>query len=103
MKNWLFLSALFLSNAVMAADMPAQGMSMTAVQKQFGAPLQKSATIGKPPITRWVYKDFTVVFEYKHVVHSMVVKNESAPSATPAAAPAATSGKGEASLSVDVK
>lgn len=103
MKNWLFLSAMLLAAPVMAADLPTQGMSMTAVQKQFGAPVQKTGPVGKPPITRWIYKDFTVVFEYKHVVHSMTVNQGAAATGSAPAAPASTSGKGEATLSVDVK
>ena len=102
MKNWLLVSALFLAGAASAADLPPQGMSMANVEKQFGAPMQKVAAVGKPPISRWVYKDYTVVFEYKHVVHSMtVVKNDAAP-ATPSA-PVSKSGNGEAAISVDVK
>lgn len=100
MKNWLFLSALLLANISVAADLPSQGMSMSAVEKQFGSPERKTSPVGKPPITRWVYKDFTVVFERKHVVHSMTVKQESA---APAGAPSSKSGKGEATISVDVK
>lgn len=41
-----------------------------------------------------------MVFERKHVVHSMTVKQESA---APASAPSSKSGKGEATISVDVK
>jgi hypothetical protein len=89
MKNWLLLSAMLLANVVHAADLPKQGTSMAAVQKQFGAPVQKTAAVGKPPITRWVYPDFTVVFEYKHVVHSMNVKHvpKTAPVLNSGAAP----------------
>ena len=102
MKNWLLLSAMLLANSVLAADLPAQGKSMASVLKQFGTPVQKTGPVGRPPITRWVYNDFTVVFEYKHVVHSMTVKHEGA-APTSTSAPASTSGKGEASLSVEVK
>lgn len=101
MKNWLLLSAMLLANAVQAADLPAQGMSMSAVQKQYGAPAQKLPAIGKPPITRWVYPDFTVVFERKHVIHSMTVRKAGAPA--PVSAPTGTSGKGEATIKIDVQ
>ena len=49
---------------------------MAKVQKMFGAPIKKVAAVGKPPITRWVYSDYTVVFEYKHVVQSVRLLNE---------------------------
>src|SRR5678816_619197 len=54
------------------ADMPARGMSMNNVQSRFGAPSQKLAAIGQPPITRWEYPSYVVYFEYDHVIHSVV-------------------------------
>ena len=77
MKNWILLPALLLvTSFVTAADLPPQGMSMAKVQKMFGAPIKKVAAVGKPPITRWVYSDYTVIFEYKHVVQSVRLLNE---------------------------
>ena len=54
------------------AEMPTRGMSMDRVQGNFGAPRSVSGPVGEPPITRWDYEDFVVVFEYRHVVHSVV-------------------------------
>jgi hypothetical protein len=54
------------------ADMPARGMTMDKVQSRFGAPSQKLAAVGQPPITRWEYPAYVVYFEYDHVVHSVV-------------------------------
>lgn len=51
--------------------MPARGMSMERVQTRFGAPLSVSGPIGDPPITRWDYQDFVVVFEHRLVIHSV--------------------------------
>jgi hypothetical protein len=50
---------------------------MTAVEKQFGAPAQRRATVGgasgaQPPITRWDYPHFSVFFEKDRVVHTVV-------------------------------
>lgn len=51
---------------------PTQGMSMALVEQKFGQPEQKTQAIGQPPITRWIYKDFVVFFEYNLVIHSVV-------------------------------
>lgn len=51
---------------------PTRGVSMDKVAAQFGAPTQRSAAVGKPPITRWDYPGFSVYFEYQHVIHSVV-------------------------------
>ncbi len=48
---------------------PTRGMSMQQVESNFGAPSAKSATVGKPPITRWDYAGYSVYFEYDHVIH----------------------------------
>jgi hypothetical protein len=54
-----------------AVELPARGASMAAVEARFGAPVEKHAAVGKPPITRWDYKGFTVYFENQHVVHAV--------------------------------
>ena len=51
---------------------PTQGMSMSSVEQQFGQPEQKKPAIGEPPITRWIYSDFSVFFEHNIVIHSVV-------------------------------
>lgn len=54
------------------ADMrPLRGMSMQAVEARFGAPSQRRAAVGTPPITRWDYPEFIVYFEYQHVIHAV--------------------------------
>ena len=54
-----------------SAATPARGQSMAAVERQFGAPTERFAAVGQPPITRWVYPGFVVYFEYEHVVHAV--------------------------------
>jgi hypothetical protein len=54
-------------------DRPDKGMSMHRVEQRYGKPLKILKPLGKPPITRWVYKNFTVYFEGRYVIHS--VKN----------------------------
>jgi hypothetical protein len=52
-------------------ELPARGTSMKAVEARFGAPAQRHAAVGKPPITRWDYPGFSIYFEYEHVVHAV--------------------------------
>ncbi len=53
---------------------PSRGMSMAQVKQQFGEPQSTQPAVGQPPITRWEYKKFEVVFEYDKVIHSVVVR-----------------------------
>lgn len=53
------------------AQQPKRGMSMRQVERKFGTPEKKIAAAGKPPITRWVYTNFTVYFEDKYVIHAV--------------------------------
>lgn len=54
-----------------ASQRPRSGMSMAAVEAQFGKPPTQIAPVGDPPITRWEYPSFTVYFEYDHVIHAV--------------------------------
>jgi hypothetical protein len=58
--------------------MPVKGMTMAEVETTFGAPQTKLPAVGKPPITRWVYADYTVYFEYSEVIHTVL--NQTRPS-----------------------
>ena len=51
--------------------LPDRGQSMASVEARFGVPDSRSAAVGQPPITRWSYPNFTVYFEYDHVVHAV--------------------------------
>lgn len=53
-------------------ELPTRGMSMQAVRAKFGEPAQRQAAIGVPPITRWDYGDFIVVFEHQQVISAIV-------------------------------
>lgn len=55
-----------------SVDRPKRGSTMTDVEKHFGTPVERHATVGKPPITRWDYPSFSVFFEFNRVVHSVV-------------------------------
>jgi hypothetical protein len=50
---------------------PARGSSMSQVEAQYGAPQSKHAAVGKPPITRWDYANFSVYFENSRVLHAV--------------------------------
>lgn len=54
------------------AQLPRRGVSMAAVEQQFGAPKHRDPAVGNPPITRWDYDGFSVFFEHQLVLHSVV-------------------------------
>jgi hypothetical protein len=54
-------------------ETPQRGASMSAVEAKFGAPSNKSSPVGNPPITKWFYPNFVVVFENDKVLHAVVV------------------------------
>lgn len=60
------------ADAQSASTRPKSGMTMTAVESTYGAPAQKHATVGQPPITRWDYPGFSVYFEHDRVIHAVV-------------------------------
>lgn len=72
----LLLSVPFLATSAFA-DYPTRGMSMKAVKAQYGTPysVRKSAGPVKrqwPRITVWNYGGFSVYFERKTVLHTVV-------------------------------
>ena len=54
-------------------ETPIRGSTMSAVEQKFGAPANKSGPVGNPPITKWFYPNFVVVFENDKVLHAVVV------------------------------
>ena len=60
-----------------AMNLPKRGLTMGEVEKQFGAPATRHPTVGgssahQPPITRWDYSGFSVVFERDRVIDAVV-------------------------------
>ena len=53
-------------------QLPGRGMSMENVRNRFGEAMSTVPAVGEPPITKWVYKDFTVYFESEFVIHAVV-------------------------------
>lgn len=60
------------SAATKARAAATRGLTMTQIERNFGAPDTKLAAVGDPPITRWVYPDYTVYFEHHLVITSVV-------------------------------
>jgi hypothetical protein len=65
-----------------AVTLPTRGATMSQVQSKFGAPAQKLAPVAgpnsrkhNPPITRWIYPNFEVYFEYDHVIDAVLIKS----------------------------
>jgi hypothetical protein len=58
--------------------MPTRGMSMENVEHIFGAPQEKLPAVPDPgtklhpPITRWIYPNYVVYFEYNYVIHTVL-------------------------------
>jgi len=68
----VILASLFCANQSFAAvDKPNRGLNMDSVQQRYGEPDDRQAPVGDPPITRWVYAQFTVYFEHQYVIHAV--------------------------------
>lgn len=57
--------------------LPAKGSSMAEVEKNYGAPRVKRPTVGgtspqQPPITRWDYDGFAVIFERDRMIDGVI-------------------------------
>jgi hypothetical protein len=60
-------------------DTPTRGMSKAQVEQRFGAPEERVAAVGKPPISSWVYPNYIVYFEYDLVLHAVVTQPTAKP------------------------
>ncbi|TBU93361.1 phosphodiesterase [Phytopseudomonas dryadis] len=61
--------------------LPQHGQSKRSVLERFGLADEEHPAVGKPPITRWDYREFSVYFEYDHVLDS--VRHHQPRTATP--------------------
>ena len=51
---------------------PRRGEAMDSVERRFGTPESVRGPVGEPPITRWQYPRFEVVFEDDRVIHTVI-------------------------------
>ena len=56
----------------MARSLPDNGLTMEQVEQRYGQPVERRPAVGDPPITRWVYEDYSVFFEHQLVIESVV-------------------------------
>ena len=54
-------------------ELPQKHQTMSSVTEQFGPPQEKQLPTGNPPISRWQYPNFVVIFEHQHVVHTVKI------------------------------
>ena len=57
-----------------SVERPARGITMSAVEAKFGAPANRHAAVGAPPITRWDYAGFVVYFEHERVIDAVATE-----------------------------
>lgn len=55
-------------------ELPDNGLSMNEVRARFGEPSDQHAAVGDPPITRWDYKNWSVYFEHRLVLFTVLHK-----------------------------
>ena len=53
-------------------ELPSLGMDKNYVEELFGPPTATRGPVGNPPITTWVYDNYSVYFEYDTVIHSVL-------------------------------
>ena len=53
---------------------PRNGQDKITVENNYGSPLEKVSSVGEPPISRWIYSEFTVYFEHDLVLHAVLHK-----------------------------
>lgn len=51
---------------------PRSGASMDGVRTGYGDPTSIQEAVGDPPITRWIYPQYTVYFEHDRVIEVVV-------------------------------
>ena len=57
-------------------ELPKNGQSKADVEARFGAPSQKNAAVGDPPISNWKYDRYSVYFEYDLVLFTVLHPGE---------------------------
>jgi hypothetical protein len=55
---------------------PERGALMTEIEARYGAPTNRQAPVGQPPITRWDYPGLVVYFENERLIHAVLVRQD---------------------------
>lgn len=58
-----------------SVPMPRAGITKNQVAKGYGTPTKRIAAVGQPPISKWVYAEYTVYFEHDRVIHAVAHQN----------------------------
>ena len=67
----ILIAAFLICTTTIANNLyPERGATKSQVQQKHGEPQDTKGPVGDPPITRWIYNDFSVVFEYDKALHS---------------------------------
>jgi len=53
-------------------ELPKNGQNKADIESEYGAPLEKHAAVGDPPISNWKYDKFSVYFEYDLVLSTVL-------------------------------
>lgn len=56
----------------MLRDLPDNGLTTTEVESHYGQPDDRHGPVGDPPISRWIYDDYSVYFEHDLVIESVL-------------------------------
>lgn len=56
----------------MQRDLPENGLTKSEVEQRYGRPNERRAPVGEPPISRWLYDDYSVYFEHDLVIESVL-------------------------------
>ena len=53
-------------------ELPKNGQSKADIEAKFGAPAEKNAAVGDPPISNWKYATYSVYFEHDLVLFTVL-------------------------------
>lgn len=67
-----YADELQMPSSASAGAHPNRGMTMERVEATYGAPTNRAAAVGQPPITRWEYPGYVVYFENNIVLHTVI-------------------------------
>ncbi|MEJ8568187.1 hypothetical protein [Elongatibacter sediminis] len=57
-------------------EVPENGMTKAQVEARYGAPSDRHAAVGDPPISQWEYERWSVYFEYDRVLFTVLHRGE---------------------------